>query len=103
VPTSTFKSLLLQENSAANKKMLCGRIFILSDIFNKVNTHRVMTAKEEMTKIMSSFGGEVKRSFLKNSTYLPESKSANTSKIKSATERQVEVANLWCFQKLLLG
>lgn len=44
-PTPTFKILLLDKICAISKKILLGCVFILSGIFNKVNTHRA-TAEE---------------------------------------------------------
>jgi len=92
-PTPTLKILLLGENGAADEKLVRGRVFILCRILNEANMHRA-TAEEEIKKMTTSFGGEVKRSISKNTTYLLTGKSADTSKIKSATERQVEVVNL---------
>ena len=53
-----------------SKKLLLGCVFILSGIFNKVNTHREI-AEEGTKKMITLFKGEVKRSFSKNpTTYL---------------------------------
>ena len=53
--------------------------------------------------MIASFGGEIKRSFSKNTAYLLAGKNADTKKIKGAQERQVEIINLRRLEQLLLG
>ena len=82
-------------------KKLRSHIVTLYIPFNEVNTP-IMMAGEERKKMISLFGGEVKRLFSNNTTYLLTYKSTNVSKTKSANERQMEEVNLWRLQNCCL-
>ena len=54
----------------------------MSRVFNEVDIDRA-TAEEEMKKMMTYFGDEVKKSFLSNKSDLPTGKNVVTSRIRS--------------------
>ena len=60
-PSPTFDVLLLGENGAVGTKLLNGSFFVLTGLFNKVNTFKIM-AEEDTKKMVKLFGGEVKKS-----------------------------------------
>ena len=92
-PTSTFKILLLVNNGAVSEQILRGTVFVFSGIFNEVYKYKGV-AEEGIKKMITLPGGEVKGRFSKNTNYLLLDKSADTSKLKSANECQVEVVNM---------
>ena len=81
-PSPMFDVLLLGENGAVGTKLLNGGFFVLTGLFNEVNTFKI-TAEEDITKMIKSFGGEVKKSF-----------SVNTSKCTPRPSHFKSVANL---------
>ena len=67
VPVPTFNIILRGQNGAVGEKLLKGVYFVLSGYFEEVSSHKT-TAEEGIKKMITSFGGEVKSSFSKNTS-----------------------------------
>ena len=63
--------VLLGENGSVSEKLLKNKIFVLAGLFDEVSSH-MMTAEEDIKKMIKSFGGTVNRSFSKNTSEYQE-------------------------------
>ena len=88
-----FRIILLGDNRAVGEKLLLNKVFVLMGLFDEVNSHRP-TAEGEVKVMIVLFGGVVRRSFSKNTTYLLTGKNADSKKIKGAQAQEVEIMNL---------
>ena len=61
---------------------------MLSEIFNKVNIQRG-TAEEEIKKMMTLFGGKIKRNFSKNTNFFRVGRSAERRSERDKESKQV--------------
>ena len=66
-----FRIILLGENGAVSEKLFKNKIFVLARLFDEVSSH-MMTAGEDIKKMIKSFGGTVNRSFSKNTSEYKE-------------------------------